>query len=265
MKKAEADIFVPHISHIIFRKCNPEWRMRSNRLRDFNISYIVKGRARYTIDDTVYELEAGDLLFLQAGTEREAFTYLDNPMHVYSINFASQYPVTKTAPPPFPMINHIGLRQDIVDLFRDLAADWAKRSRAYPLKTCALLMLLLYRLSEIILYNTDSDSGDYRIDWIIRYITEHYAEKLTVKKLANIVHLDAVYFGQLFKQKTGMTVHQYILRVRINNAEKMLASGNYWVHEAAERCRFSDVAHFYRSFKALRGFAPSRCIPRNDN
>ena len=77
-----------------------------------------------------------------------------------------------------------------------------------------------------------------------------------------MVHLDTGYLGHLFRQETGMTIHQYITQVRVRNAENMLQSGGVKVYEAAEQCGFSDVYHFYRLFKCLRGFPPSRCIPK---
>jgi transcriptional regulator GlxA family with amidase domain len=43
----------------------------------------------------------------------------------------------------------------------------------------------------------------------------------------------------------------------------MLQTGNLKVREVAEQCGFSDVVHFYKSFRALRGFPPSRCIPKD--
>jgi YesN/AraC family two-component response regulator len=130
------------------------------------------------------------------------------------------------------------------------------------MKARALLMLIIHRLSEIIVYDMDAEPGDYRVGKITRHIAMHYADKLTVKDLAKQVRLDLDYFGHLFKRETGLTVHQYITKIRIRNAENMLQSGNYKVQEVAENCGFSDVFHFYKSFKALRGFPPSRCIPK---
>jgi AraC-like DNA-binding protein len=160
------------------------------------------------------------------------------------------------------MLSHIGLRQDVIDMFRELNICWTEQQNGYVMKARALLMLIIHRLSEIIVYDMDAEPGDYRVSKVTRYIALHYAEKLTVKNLARQVRLDMDYFGHLFKRETGMTVHQYINKVRIRNAENMLQSGNYKVQEAAEHCGFSDVFHFYKSFKALRGFPPSRCIPK---
>jgi two-component system response regulator YesN len=131
------------------------------------------------------------------------------------------------------------------------------------MKTSAQLMLIIHRLSEILIYNIDSEAGDYRINKAARIITLNYSNKLTVKNIARQVHLNKYYFGRLFKQEMGMTVNQYIIQIRVRNAESMLQTGNYKVQEVAEHCGFSDVIHFYKLFMALRGFPPSRCIPRN--
>ena len=147
-------------------------------------------------------------------------------------------------------------------MFRELTVSWTERHSGYLMKCQALLMLILHRLSEIIVYDMDAASTDYRINRITRYISAHFAENLTVEKLAAQINLDPCYFGQIFKKKTGKTIHQYINQVRVQNAELLLQSGRYKVHEAAERCGFSDIFHFYKKFRSLRGFAPSKCIPR---
>jgi YesN/AraC family two-component response regulator len=160
------------------------------------------------------------------------------------------------------MVNHIGLRQDVITMFRELTVSWNEHQQGYIFKTRALLMLILHRLSEIIVHDVDSAPGDYRINRVTRYISTHYAEKLTVKDLARQVNLDEVYFGALFKSGTGLTVHQYMTRVRVQKAEALLQTGDYKIHQVAELCGFSDIFHFYKSFKALRGFPPSRCVTR---
>jgi len=77
--------------------------------------------------------------------------------------------------------------------------------------------------------------------------------------------MNKAYLGRLFKKQTGITIDQYIIQIRIRNAENMLQSGSYKVHEVAEQCGFSDVFHFYKLFRATRGFSPSRCKPIKQN
>ena len=264
MKEADYTDITPEIAYHVFRKCNPDWRLVKNRVNDHDITYIIKGNARYIINGIIHELKPGDLLYLTEGDIKEAITYPHNLMQCFAINFNFRQKIKKSNPKKdnlFPMVNHIGIRQDIIDLFRELTISWTEQQNGYIIKTQALLMLILHRLMEIIIFDVDSEPGDYRINKTIRYISMHYYEKLTVKSLAQQTGLDIDYFGRLFKRETGMTVHQYIAKIRVRNAENMLQSGNYKVQEVAQQCGFSDTFHFYKLFRALRGFPPSRCIP----
>jgi AraC-like DNA-binding protein len=262
MKKMDNDVFVPKIFYCIYRKCSPDWWLRPHSVDCYDITYIVKGNARYTINGKIYELGPGDILFLTDGDVKEAVTYSSKLMHCYSVNFSALYPEIKCPPLSFPTVSNIGIRRDLIDLFREMTISWTEQRTGYIMKTRAQLMLILHRLSEILIYSVDNMTGDDRVNKITRFITLHYSKKLTVKDLSEMVSLHSVYLGHLFKQQTGMTIYQYIMQIRVRNAESMLQSGNYKVHEVAELCGFSDIYHFYKSFRAIRGFAPSKCKPR---
>jgi len=261
MKATANDEFVPKIYYSVFRKCSPDWRLRPHSVDRNDITYIVKGNARYTIDGEIHELGPGNLICLTDGAEKEAITYPKKLMHCFSTNFSALYPASKCLPPSFPTVSNIGIRRDLVDLFREMTICWSNQQEGYITKTRALLMLILHRLSEILVYKTDNMTGDYRINKVTSFIAMHYSDKLTVKDLAELVSLNKVYLGYLFKQQTGITIDRYIMRIRVRNAENMLQSGNYKVHEVAEHCGFSDPIHFYKSFREIRGFPPSKCKP----
>jgi AraC-like DNA-binding protein len=261
MKDGFNEDFVPRISSLEFRKCTPDWGISSWAVDGYDITFVVKGKGRFTVDGKAHDLNPGDLLFLTDRSEKQAATFPHDLMHCYSINFNSLYPASKIKI-NMPMLNHIGLRQDIIDLFQDLCASWAEQQNGYVMRSRALLMLILHRLLEILVLDVNSAAGDYRINRVISTISAHYMDKLTVKELAEQIHLDESYFGRLFKKETGMTVNQFINKVRVQNAEALLQSGEYKVYEAAEQCGFSDVVHFYKSFRGIKGFSPSRCIPR---
>jgi len=263
--KKEADTFVPEIVSLEFRSCRPDWHLPSHFAGNNEITYLIQGKACYTIDGKPHELEAGDLLYLSGRSTKKAAANPENPMHCFSVTFEPLYPFLKAKAPAFPLVSHIGPRKDLIDMFRELTLSWDGQQTGYIMKTRALFMLILNRLSEILFYNIDSQTGDHRINKATNIITMNYPDKLTVKNLAKQVHLNTAYFGRLFKQQKGMSVNDYIRQVRVRNAETMLQSGNYKVHEVAGYCGFSDVVHFYNSFRTLRGFSPSRCIPKQSN
>jgi len=261
MKKSILEEFTPTIEYHVFRKCCEDWHLKRHRVANQEITYIIKGNACYTINNIAYELGPGDLIYLKEKDLKEAITYPQSLMQCFSINFTFKHKKTEDI---LPIVNHIGIRKDIIDLFRELTLCWNEQQNGYIVKTRALLMLIIHRLMEITIFDVDSGQGDYRINKIIRYISMHYPEKLTVKNLAFQIGIDTDYFGHLFKRETGLTVNQYIKKIRIRNAENMLQSGNYKVQEVAEHCGFSDNFHFYKSFRSVRGFPPSKCIPKNN-
>jgi AraC-like DNA-binding protein len=264
MKGKTGNFFAAKVNYHVFRKCRPDWHVIPRLLDEYEITYLVEGKARYTVDGKDYELETGDILCLTDGMEKKAVTYPDNLMHCFSVNYDYMCPSPRSKPPSFPMISHIGLRKDIIDLFRELTVCWAGRQEGYMIKVGALLMLIIHRLSEILIYNIDTEAGDRRINKAIRYIMLHYSDKLTVKGLAMQVNLNETYFGRLFKEKMKMTVRQYITQVRVQNAEKMLQTGKHKVQEVAEHCGFSDVNHFYNSFRVLKGAPRERAHSREE-
>jgi len=266
--KEEIDNFVPKIIDLAFRKCREGWRLPSHFQSGSEILYVIEGKGRYLIEEKSrtegksYDLKPGDLLCRAEGQSKKAVIYPGNAMCFFSVNFTSLEHAPGSQCPSFPLLNHIGLRKDLIDLFRELTISWDGRQSGYIMKTRALLMRIVHRLYEIIVWDIDSKKGDYRINKAALAIMQNYSGKLTVKDLAGQVNLDEGYFGRLFKQSMGMSVRDYIKQIRVRNAETMLQSGDYKVHEVAGYCGFSNVAHFFNSFRSLRGFSPSKCIPR---
>jgi AraC-like DNA-binding protein len=266
----EQEVVFPDIQYITFRKCTPAWRMPEHVLEPWDITYLIQGNAHYRINGTDYHAAAGDLLCLPPGSMRQACTFPDKLMHCFSVDFWLCDLIRKTegggiTQLPFPVLSHIGVKKDLLLLFHNLAEAWLDRQQGHVLKTNGLFLLILHRLFELNIHNIDSTSVDFRINKIKRYIEQHFEEDLPVKKLAAMIKLNDVYFDSLFKQETGVSLHQYLIKVRIRNAENMLRSGEYKVSEAAELCGYSDVLHFSKQFKAVLGFPPSKCIPRWGN
>jgi AraC-like DNA-binding protein len=244
----------------MFLKCKPDWHILSQTVKDYEITYIAKGGAHYVINNTARDLESGDLLCLNEGDIHSAVTSPNNLMQCYTVQFKTISQKSDSGG-VFPTVNRIGPRPDIIDLFKELSLCWTEQQHGYLMKSRALFMLIINRLSEIVLDNAEPSSGDYRVNRVVRYISAHYREKLLVKDLAGHVNIDPDYLGTLFKREVGMHVNDFIRKVRIDRAEDMLRSGKYKVQEVSEYCGFCDKVHFFRSFKSLRGFPPSKCLP----
>jgi AraC-like DNA-binding protein len=257
--------FIPDIQYVIFRQCTPEWRIKPHSVDDYDITYIIEGNARYTLNGVCHELSAGDLLCLPEGTQKEAVTYRDRLMQCFSVNFIPRSLQGEPVIPQLPLANHIGIHDDIIRFFHEFNYSYIEKQPGYLFKTAGLLMMLLDRFLELTVYKNEFIAKDFRIKETLRYISQHYAECLRVKKLAVRAGLSTEYFGCLFKHETGMTVKRYLAKVRAAHAENMLQSGDYLVSDVAELCGYCDIFLFDKQFKAITGMPPSHYIPRHGN
>ena len=98
---------------------------------------------------------------------------------------------------------------------------------------------------------------DYPISKSIEYIHECFLEDITLQKLADISNLSKYHFIRLFKEKTSLTPHQYILNLRIEYAFKLIQK-DMPLSLVAHTCGFSDQSHFIRVFKERFGFTPAK-------
>lgn len=260
------EIFVPVIEYAVFRKCTPAWRIYEHEFPLCDITYVIKGGARYSINGEDHDLSAGDLLYLPAGSIRAASTYPDRLMHCFSVNFRLKKIEGDTVNLPLPVVSHIGCKNGLISLFHELVHIWLDQYPGYKIKAGGVLLLILCQILEYTIFNAGLSGGDYRIKRVTRYITRHYFEKITVKKMADMAGLDTAYFGQLFKHETGETMSRYLKNIRIKNAENMLRSGEYiHIGAVAEQCGYPDVYHFSKQFKAVAGIPPSKYMPKKDS
>jgi AraC-like DNA-binding protein len=256
------DNMLPLVGHVIFKKCTPSWKMAENTIGGINLTYVIQGAARYTVDGKTIDLEQGDLLVLPIGSVRKAITFPDRPMQCFSVDFKLKTLGNKELPPPLPFKSHPGRHEDIIHLFHELSYTWVNKQPGYNIKSKSLFLQILHRFLEIIIYKTSSYTGDHRISKVISFIAAHYSEHVTVKMMAETVNLNPVYFGVLFKQIMGMSFNQYLTHTRVTNAEHMLTFGEYKAGDVAETCGFTDVSHFYKQFKQFKGFPPSHSMPK---
>lgn len=87
----------------------------------------------------------------------------------------------------------------------------------------------------------------------IAYIEEHYAEDITVAKMAEALQLSSNYLSNLFKNETGMRIVEYMNRCRIRKAKLLLRDPALKVYEVAEKTGFQEASYFCKVFKELEG------------
>jgi AraC family transcriptional regulator len=99
-----------------------------------------------------------------------------------------------------------------------------------------------------------------RLRQVKEYINEHLNWDLKLIELSAIAQLSPYHFLRLFKQRMGITPHQYILQQRIERAKYLLQHSNLSIAEIAVRTGFSDQSHLTRCFKRRFGVTPKQLL-----
>jgi YesN/AraC family two-component response regulator len=100
------------------------------------------------------------------------------------------------------------------------------------------------------------DDRQYFIEESIKYIKEHYREKLTLEIVASKVFVNPKYFSHVFKKEVGVAFTDYINQLRMQYACRLLETTNYQAYRISYECGFSDPSYFNRVFCTKMNMTP---------
>ena len=95
-----------------------------------------------------------------------------------------------------------------------------------------------------------------RVTNVLRRVEHQLEKNISVHELADCAGLSPFHFIRSFRRLTGLTPHQYLLRLRLQRAAVSLAHSNVKVLDAALDCGFGDLSNFNRNFRREFGCAP---------
>ncbi|EFE94790.1 helix-turn-helix domain-containing protein [Serratia odorifera] len=88
------------------------------------------------------------------------------------------------------------------------------------------------------------------------FIASHLEQPLLLIDLAALAGLSEFHFARMFKHDTGLAPHQYVMRARLQQAEKLLRHSPLPLTQIALECGFSSASHFSNRFKQAYGHTP---------
>ena len=89
------------------------------------------------------------------------------------------------------------------------------------------------------------------------YILANQADPIDLAKVAHAMHVSTFYFCKIFKKATGLTFTQYLSRVRVEKAKKLLLNPHLRISEIAYNVGFQSLTHFNRVFRQVVGQSPT--------
>ena len=101
-------------------------------------------------------------------------------------------------------------------------------------------------------------SNDFsKIDKVCKYIDQHYSSDITLKKLANYVHVSENTVHRWFTQHFNESYITYLTKLRLNKASQLLTTTSQPINLIAERVGYTNRSNFNRLFKKYKGIPPS--------
>jgi AraC-like DNA-binding protein len=103
----------------------------------------------------------------------------------------------------------------------------------------------------------EDDKAVDQINSIVTYITEHYAEPLTMAAVSKRYRMSESHFSRIFRRGTGNNFTDFLIRVRISRACQLLMKSNENIATICYDVGFNNVANFNRRFLDVKGTTPS--------
>lgn len=250
---------------------DPYFRTIEFHAHDFLELYLfLDGSVTYYIEDQVYDLCPGDLLIIPPGkmhrpviaNERAAYERM-----VLWVNLEYLARLDGAAGELQAALDSVGengycvpLRGDALIFAVSLFSKMVELNGrgADPVFSASAIRLYLLTVLDAYGKVEKTYQGEQQvIPQVIRFITEHYSEPITLDDIAARFFISKSYLNRHFKAYTNATVYAYIMALRITHARRMLREGVPAV-EAGRDCGFSDYSTFYKAFKAQTGLSPQQ-------
>jgi AraC-like DNA-binding protein len=91
----------------------------------------------------------------------------------------------------------------------------------------------------------------------LEFLNEHYGEKIALNDMATAANCSASHFSRIFKEETGIAPSDYIMKVRLDYAKRMLRSDEKTLTQIALDCGFNSSSYFSHCFSRAFNISPS--------
>lgn len=88
-------------------------------------------------------------------------------------------------------------------------------------------------------------------------IDQNFDQPITINSLSDQVYLSPNYLRSIFKDKTGITIHDYLTRIRLDKATELLADGSLKIQDIAQRVGYESTSYFISLFLKNQGVTPN--------
>lgn len=247
--------------HLYTKPRLPTYRPRGRI--DFQLLYIASGKAYFHFGSEENEtiVTAGHMVLYRPREMQKYEYYAIDQTEVYWVHFTGSDVTNLLRKYEIPIKEHVfytGTSPEYQWIFRQMIQELQNCRENYQ-------MLLTMLLGQIFIHiNRQLKEGNKATSYMLeeteratRYFSENYNKTICIEEYAESRHVSACWFIRQFKHYTGMPPMQYILSIRIANAQNLLETTSYTVSEVASIIGYDNPLYFSRLFKKQLGMSPT--------
>ncbi len=241
----------------------------------YEVYYLLSDQLTYMIDGREYQLQKGDFLMIPPGVlhypsdlnVRQGNSYARIVLWI-SVDFFQQIAQGDTIirdvwdvvtqnqnfhirPTPNASASLLDCLQRLIQEQRRKNISTAFMSYAILAETLVNIIRTIHTMNHFEKHKVSSSL----FSKLIQYIHTHLAEDLTLDLIASEFYISKSYVSKLFHEYMGVSVHQYIMMLRLEGCRREIESG-IPITECMEMFGFKDYSAFYRAFKGAFQMSP---------
>ncbi|MBC8716937.1 AraC family transcriptional regulator [Ochrobactrum sp. Marseille-Q0166] len=236
------------------------------------ISMVLKGqsRARWEVDGELSEivLEPGAIIILPPGAPIEV--NIKDPVEFINIYISKNLfndviiEFSSYTSSILRLDNFIFLFDDFIENIIKSLIDILYVGGRFSCMEAQYIVRVL--VARVVSKYSESTSKDLNMDAglsvpvlqrTFNFIDENLHRRIVIERLAETAGVGAAQFARLFKRATNVTLHQYIIKRRVERARHLLMETHMSIAEIAHECGFADQVHLTRFFGRIIGTSPA--------
>ncbi len=241
---------------------------------ELQFTYVLEGSMVTTAQGCDYVLRAGDGFFINSNLSHMTRPTSDEPTRYLSLNvqpslltlfhgsvIEQKYFLPYVNHPYFQFVQltpETLWQEQVLGYMRFLFGILQEKPLGYELDAYAYLLRIWHMLLEHL--DTSAEQPPFverkEAQDMMDFLRKHYAEDITLDRVASHVHMSQGECCRLFKQTYGCSIMTYLTDYRLEESIRLLSDAQLNVSHIAELCGFNSTSYYIKRFREKVGISP---------
>jgi AraC-like DNA-binding protein len=255
--------------------------------QEFELSFITEGSGRRIVGDSVEEFHPGDLIFIGP---RIPHVWYPEETHrrqhsgrtlesVYMLFKNDILPAGLTSLPEFTHVRNAVKRSERgIRITGNTLNEVSRIMLQVPYLDRMKRLMYFYEIMDLIgrsesfsflasadYMKTKFETTNTRVTRIHEFLMKNYLNEIDLDEVADLVHMAPASVCRFFKSSTGMTVFEYLNKIKIDYSCKLLLNTDLNIVDVSYDCGFNNLSHFNKQFRKFIGKTPTQFRKLREN